>query len=348
MSLQTWYSPSFNGDFRFEPSPVDPQATLLWVSKPTPLERKQLLAIFDKALEKGWVGRSDRDDFIRASRSRIFRKKLRLAAPLEDVGPVVTAILRPGRAVMTAIKFKDGRIEVCETSEAKKDPYRSLDRPSPEPALPAATTEPTTTPSTEPSDAAKALAKKPDAEAAATVKRPTPCCPNCYEDAVGPATDALLAFMNEEQHEMWARERCLSVRGGLSGHRYLIAHRNSVLAAQWSKITYDLDDQGILHFHDWLVPPEEEVLAAMLILGSRFEGWLRNEATTFFGTGIRFKNPFGDGGDGVIDSSWTTGFGYGLGLSLGIYQPTAPRPRPPGAILYNGNGSLYNESSYGE
>ena len=302
MSLQTWYSPSFHGDFRLQPHPDDPNATVLWVSKPTPAERKQLLTIFEKALDRGWVHRTHRPDFEAASMSRVFKKKLVLGACLEDVGPVVTSILRPGRAVLTAVKFKNGQIEVCETSapeKPEKRPYRKSDPP----LLPAK-------PSDEPNPKAIELAKKPDAVAAATVKRPTPCCPPCYEDATGPATEALIAFMNEEQHAMWAKDRCLMVRGGLSGHRYLIAHRNSRLAAQWQHIAHDLDDRGTLHFHDWLVPPEEEVLAAMLILGSKAEPWLRNEATAFaFGTNIRFKNPFGDGGDGVIDSGWTMAMG---------------------------------------
>ena len=44
------------------------------------------------------------------------------------------------------------------------------------------------------------------------------------------------------------------------------------------KICYDIDDRCVLHFHDWTVPPEEEVLATKLILEHR-EAWLRNEAT---------------------------------------------------------------------
>lgn len=311
--IQAWYSPSFSGDFRFTPHPDDPSATELWVSKPTPAERKQLLTLFDAALERGWVHRTHRPDFEAAARSRVFRKRLVLGASLEEVGPVVTSILRPGRAVLTAVRFKNGQIEVCETSAPKKsrEPTEPLALPAKE--------------ETEPNPEATALAKKPDAVAAATVKRPTPCCPPCYVDATPPATQALIAFMDEEQHAMWAKERCLLVRGGLSGHRYLIAHRNSPLAAQWTHIAHDLEDRGTLHFHDWLVPPEEEVLAAMLILGSKAEPWLRNEATTFFSTDVRFKNPFGNAGDGVMDSVFTTSVGYSLMLALGLVDPSTPR-----------------------
>jgi hypothetical protein len=149
--------------------------------------------------------------------------------------------------------------------------------------------------------------------------RPTPCCPDCFVEACEPATEVLLSFLTAEQHETWARDRFLVCRGGLTGHRYLLAHRASRLAAKNKRIAWDADDRLVLHFHDWSVPPEEEVLAAMLILQHR-EHWLRNEATCLVGNGWNvptvlrgklvgfdrvFKNPFGDITDGVTDASMT-------------------------------------------
>jgi hypothetical protein len=104
--------------------------------------------------------------------------------------------------------------------------------------------------------------------------------------------------LNEEEHETWARERAIVVTGGLTGHRYVLAHRQSPIAAFNSRMCFDLDDGQIMHFHDNSVPPEEEVLAAKLILEHR-EPWLRNEATLLGGNNMKFKNPFGDLGDGV-------------------------------------------------
>ena len=100
------------------------------------------------------------------------------------------------------------------------------------------------------------------------------------------------------------------VTGHLTGHRYLLAHRHSEKAARLGKICYDIDDHGVLHFHDNSVPPEEEILAAKLILEHR-EPWLRNEAACLGnddgsdGFDFVFKNPFGDGSDGVPDSVFT-------------------------------------------
>jgi hypothetical protein len=124
----------------------------------------------------------------------------------------------------------------------------------------------------------------------------------------------LLTFLNEEEHEDWAKERAIVVTGGLSGHRYLLAHRHSKTAAKIGRVCYDLDDRCVVHFHDNSVPPEEEVLGAKLILEHR-EPWLRNEATHFGRTNVRFKNPFGDFYDGVADAMMTQqigGFMHGL------------------------------------
>ncbi len=74
------------------------------------------------------------------------------------------------------------------------------------------------------------------------------------------------------------------------------------------RICYDLDARAVVHFHDMSVPPEEEVLAAKLVLEHR-EPWLRNEATLFGSGTMKFKNPFGGAGDGTWDSALTSRLG---------------------------------------
>jgi len=140
----------------------------------------------------------------------------------------------------------------------------------------------------------------------------TPSCPQCQPGAIAPASEVLLSFLSESQHDDWARSRFIVAQGGLSGHNYLIAHRHTRLAQHVGRICYDLDARCVVHFHDWRVPPEEEVLAAKLILESRFEPWLRNEATMlgcWDNSTLVFKNPFGDGLDGVIDAQLTQQIG---------------------------------------
>ena len=106
------------------------------------------------------------------------------------------------------------------------------------------------------------------------------------------------------------------IRGGLSGHRYLLAHRHSAIAERIGKVCFDVDDREVIHFFDYSVPPEEEILAAKLILEHR-EPWLRNEAT-YSGTGPRFKNPFGDFVDGTETSSMMRGVGAGVKAALAL------------------------------
>lgn len=152
-----------------------------------------------------------------------------------------------------------------------------------------------------------------DAKAAASVKRHTPCCPQCFVGAVDRASECLLDFLTPEEHESWASKRYIVVEGGLSKHRYVLAHRRSPMAARIGRMCFDLDDNVVMHFHDNTVPPEEEVLAAKLILEHR-EPWLRNEATLYDkiygGAEHIFKNPFGGYMDGTESAGLAQTFGH--------------------------------------
>lgn len=282
--MKKWFVPTWSGDLRLEPLSGDDKKTKLTIEKPTPDEKNQIIAFSALLVDRGWLEEPLKDIGSDETWAAIIN------APLEKVGPVFVNVLRPGPAVMTAVKFKDGHIEVCEHRET------------------GATGK----------ELAK-LAEKPKAETAVTVKRPTPCCPDCYVGAIAPATEVLLSFLTPEQHATWKKGRYIVVRGGLSGHRYIIAHRNSEIAAKNGKIAWDCEDRDVIHFHDWSVPPEEEVLAAMLILQYR-EPWLRNEATCYshWGTWTKvFKNPFGDETDGIPDATLTTAFGAWAEITLG-------------------------------
>jgi len=274
-----WYIPSWNGDLRLEAVPGEPDKTRLTITEPTAAEKELLVKMGPEFLERGWIEKW----------KKRWRKndEVILNAGIEKVGPLAKTIMRPGDAVLTAISFKDGQIGVHDGSRAELEQVA-------------------------------AEAKKEEAEAAASVKRPTPCCPECIPGAVGPASEALLAFLNPEEHEMWAKSRSIEFDGGLSGHRYRLSHRNTREAVRQTRICRDLDLDIVLHFHDWSVPPEEEILAAMLVLKFR-EPWLRNEATLFpIGSGEHciFKNPFGGYDDGVDDSAFTFSFGTALMSAL--------------------------------
>jgi hypothetical protein len=287
-----WFVPSWNGDLRLEPS-KDGKSTLVGIVRPTLHEKNVLEALILEAKERGWR--------VQSKKPLIFRKAVyTLDAPFSEVAPLAVKLMRPGNQVLTAVHFKDGHVETIQASETThmlESPYRGDDIAPSKNDLTVAAKE------------LEARSEKPDA--AATVKRPTPCCPQCVPGAVKEATEVLLSFLSEEEHRIWSRERRIEVVGGLSGHRYQIAHRHTETARFQGRLCYDLDDRFTMHFHDTSVPPEEEVLATKLILEHR-EHWLRNEATCFGQTNVRYKNPFGNGGDGLADAGWTIQVGIGM------------------------------------
>lgn len=307
-----WMMPSFHGDLRLDPHPTDPAKTNLIIFDPTPDEQRIVAEIITACVAHGWLKAGDDLGAPGAARDRT----VTIDAPVADLGPIVAALMQPSAAVLTAIKISDGRVVTSsggpaalratldEVAPAEVAPSKEERKPAP--ASTAAAPE-----GQKPAPKEAEAAPKPVPTAAATVKRATPCCPQCIPGSIGPAREVLLTFLSPEQHAQWARERAIVVAGGLSGHRYLLAHRHSEQARRQGRICMDLDDQAVIHFHDNTVPPEEEVLGAMLILRYR-EPWLRNEATLFGASRVSYKNPFGGVMDGRADALIMEGLGEGV------------------------------------
>ena len=283
--MKAWFFPAWNGDFRLTPGDDDTTSKLL-IMAPTPHEMQLLASFIMVARKKKWTKEK------LAADDAIDTRTIVLGAPLAKVGPVLVKITKPIDRTLTAVSFKNGQLEVAETG-----------------ALETIITK---------------AERDPEAKAV-SVARPTPCCPSCVPGSIEPASDVLLSFLSEQEHTDWAKHRAIMVTGGRSGHRYLIAHRHSRTAVLNKKICYDVDDRCVLHFHDWTVPPEEEVLATKLILEHR-EAWLRNEATVlqqdskghWLDLGfMRYKNPFGDASDGRADAALTAMFGEVLAAARG-------------------------------
>jgi len=278
--MKTWFVPSFHGDFRLTVGDDEATSKLL-VMAPTPHEIQLLNGFLSKAHKKKWTS-----ELLTADDANDTRTIL-LKAPLAKTGPLLVRATKPADRTLTAVSFKDGRLEVSETGALE-------------------------------TFVAKVAADKGAKDAkAVSVSRPTPCCPKCEVGSIVPARDVLLSFLSPQEHADWAEHRAIIVRGGTSGRRYLLAHRHSPTAARLGKICYDLDDHFVLHFHQTEVPPEEEILAAKLILEHR-EPWLRNEATCLLQTKdgrwhdlgfMHYRNPFGDITDGRDDAAITATFG---------------------------------------
>lgn len=311
--IPVWYIPSWHGDLRLEA--VARGVTRIELHDPTPSEREVAGLILEKAREKGWVPPGTVPTHFQDGNDVAL-----ITAPLGEVGPLASSIARPSEGVLTAITFMSGRVIAVENARAdlgavikriETETRATMERVAEEEArLKAAwAAEVKAKAAAEPTERATALADVTP-KAAVTVRRPTPCCPQCTPGAVGPASEVLLTFLDQQQHKDWSERRAIVVRGGITGYRYLLAHRETELAARIGRICFDVDSRCVVHFHDRTVPPEEEVLAAKLILEHR-EPWLRNEATVF-GVGRRsrvFKNPFGNMMDGVQDAVFTERIG---------------------------------------
>jgi hypothetical protein len=289
-----WYLPSFSGDFRLESDPDHAQRSLLTMISPTPGELLLLGQAGAKLFQRGLV---DAEDLWDVDPGASATQSIAIRASVNDVAPLFVKTLKAGQATLTAIKFTNGKMSTIAGDNIGEAVATLTAKAAPE---------------------AEAPQGKPKPAAAVTVKRPTPCCPECQPGPIEPALEVLREFSSEEQRQQWEDHRYLVAVGNLSGHRYLLTHRHSRRAAVLGKICCDLDDRVVLKFHDTLVPPEEEVLAAKLILEHR-EDWLRNEATHFgirldgggsriYGVGpyfesrpdpYLFKNPFGGLNDGV-------------------------------------------------
>ena len=262
--MTAFYFPAWNGDHRLVAEGDD--ACRLVVQDPSPNEIEALGKFMTAAVKKKW-SRVDQRLLTSGDAYRgLDGGGLLISAPISKAGPLLLRLLKPGKAVLTAIKYESGRVSVVESG------------------APAALEK-----------IEKALEKKEErAEAAATVRRPRLCCPSCValpEDAR--AEGVLGAFLGRRQREQWESEHRFTVFGGETGHLYEISHRRSPRAQAQRRIVRDLDDGVVLHCYDWTVPPAEEALAAALILEHR-EPWLRNGATLFHAMHARsiFENPF--------------------------------------------------------
>lgn len=288
-----WYVPSWNGDLRFESTTEG--FTLITVINPTPSEREQLVVMERIFYANGWLDGSLWDPKRSSIQSQIVQ------APILEVGQRILAGYTRGRAVLTAIRFENDTIEAVEAGSGFWSKISQVIGFSGRRKVEVASDIRV------PSDPSPFRQAEP--VAAVTVKKPTSCCPNCLTGPMSPEKEVLFAFLSEEEKQQWAEDHAIVVVGGLTGHRYLLSHRNGPWAEKHTKICHDIDDDVTLHFHDNTVPAEEEVLGAKLILEHR-EHWLRHRASFFGETRVLFENPFGDISDGTRSACFVSSIGY--------------------------------------
>lgn len=256
-----WYLPSFYGDIRL--TSTGETSCTITVEKVTPSEQKALEALEAKGYEKGWF-----TTFSTPSREARGYVKGDLAAPpppfvgLEDGACIVTVLqpidkiagilskeLKPGRPLVSVVKFSDGKMEEIVTSTALVAP--SAVEPGSAPAPTAAT----------------------------TVAKPTKGCPRPhFPPAEIKAREVLEAFLDRDQRIDFRRHNQFVSIGQDTGHPYLLTSRyNRAMMDRYGRSLYDVAEERAVCTHDYSVPAAEELLALHVMLQvPGGESWLRH------------------------------------------------------------------------
>ena len=190
-----------------------------------------------RAIKKGWCPKET--DLAKLS-------KTDLMAPIEKVAKLLAEALKPGRTLVTAVRFRDGRME-----EIVEAPY---------------TDDKTLAPVEEP---------KPEEPAkAVTVAKPMRGCPPPdFAACEIQATRILSEFLSPEQREDFAKFNRFITVGPDTGHRYMITSRHARdQLARYQRQMYDLDEEQPYCVHDDnAVPAAEELLGLHVCLS--LPGW---------------------------------------------------------------------------
>lgn len=235
----TFYLPSFYGDVRLVST--GKKTCVVHVEQATYQEQQALAAVQNVAVKKGWI----------SPKISLLSRETAVNAPIEKVAKLIAKALKPGKQLVSAVKFSNGKIE--EVHEASFEIDELANARGKEHAPP-----------------------KPEPEKATTVAAPTRGCPEPdFPPARLRAREVLFAFLTEEQRRDFDRHNRFVTVGGTTGHRYMVSSRHA-LNRRFSRSLFDLDDDVTICTHDHDVPPEEEMHALnILVQLPGHEQWMR-------------------------------------------------------------------------
>ena len=199
---------------------------------------------------------------------------VRIVKPVDKVEAVLAKAMKRGRKLLSAVVFKNGRIEeVHRTADGEAvaapagHPYRDLPDDPPPGAL--VRSDEADKKSTGVVATVKG-AIAASAKAAVTVAQPTVGCPVPeFERAEVRATRVLRAFLTDGQLADFERTQTFLVSGADSGHLYLLTSRHAPLD-RWNKVggrsVYNVTLGQPVCVHDWTVPAAEELMELKLFL----------------------------------------------------------------------------------
>ncbi len=221
-----WYLPSFYGDIKLTDKTKDKVAgTLLSWEHVTPSEKKALAELHKKATSKGWADLKE-TEFDSSS------GELLLKAKLSDVEKTISKALRPGRKLVSAVKFANGKLEEVVSADLKEQDQKGA--------------------------------------TGVTVAKPNLGCPlPRLGQADLKARKVLFEFLNDEQMEDFEDHQQFVSTGSASGHKYMVTSRNAPkkLELYGGRQLYDLvEGRAFCVHHDGFVPAAEEMLTLHLML----------------------------------------------------------------------------------
>jgi hypothetical protein len=262
-----WLIPSTHGDIALEKT--GPKSCRLHAFELTPNEEQAMTVLREHATKSPLVGEPwATETAFRALTSTAYRTRegvrVDLAAPLDKVEAVLAKALKPGRELVRAVRFQDGKL--TEVTTAKTDDVADAAAAAAGEAKAAAGE----------AKAAAAVAVAASAKAGATVAQPNQGCPMPdFPAADIRASRVLETFLSVEQLRDYRATGGFVVRGADTGRRYLVCNREApaLMRDQARRFNmpsfrqiYDLDRGEALCFHDWSVPPPEEMLAFLFCL----------------------------------------------------------------------------------
>jgi len=166
--------------------------------------------------------------------------KVVVPKPVQKVEALVSKAMKRGRKLLTAVVFKNGKVEELHRSEHGEVDVKSIEK----------------------------VADKP--VAAVTVAAPALSCPVPeFERAQVRATRVLRQFLSPAQLADFEKTQQFLVVGADSGHRYVLTSRQApaaVLDKMGGRTVYDCDRGHAVCVHDWTVPAAEELLGIAMFL----------------------------------------------------------------------------------
>src|SRR3972149_485400 len=235
-TIPLWFIPSFYGDIRLEAT--GQKSCVLITEQLTPTEKEAIDSLLKQADKKK-----------RGLRTTLMsgdgNSRMTLEAPIDKVSKALAKLVKPGRTIVSAVKFSDGRMEELRSTQS---------------AAPASNASTSRTSAAKPS-------------AAASVAAPVRGCPPPdFTQAEIRAREVLRTFLSPEQIADFNRSNRFISVGATTGNRYMVTSRHARdQLAQFSRTLYDLDRKTPLCVHDWDVPPAEEMLSLHVLL--QLPGW---------------------------------------------------------------------------